>query len=376
MTWLSPYSTPMYTSTLMTTTAQLSLIRDEYNDFLVRVPEHTIFQTYDFLKTWWDTFGGKELDLRVLVIRETIKEKLVAVAPFYIRRNRGFKILRLIGDRHSDYGHIISSIDAESLVLGLGFPFRNWFSWDVIQLNSIPRMSKTRDISTHLNKGGISAYEISIDSAWGLMLTGDWQKYYRSLAKKLRNDTVRQMRRLDKYGNRELVSINRDRINENLDLFFKMHNERWAGIDKTPMFSDEFNREFFRKIALVFDRKGYLDFKKLVINDRVLAMHLGYRYGHRFYYYLPVFNVEYQKYSVGRILILELIKRAYEDGLEYFDFMAGNEPYKKEFANNNIELYRIHVINRNIKGRLYNLIKFYVKPLLSDFDANMLPKSI
>jgi len=229
----------------------------------------------------------------------------------------------------------------------------------------VQRDSKTRDAALLQRRGGIAVYETPTVYAWGITLNDNWESYYGGLDKGLRNDTGRQLRRLAGHGDLELVPISGGAVQENLELFFSMHTERWAGIDKAPLFSQEGNREFFRKLTRTFDHKGYLDFRKLMIGDRILAMHLGYRYRNRFYYNLPAFNTEYQKYSVGRILTLELIKSAYAEGFEYFDFMAGDEAYKGDFANHSVPLYRMYLMNHNVRGQLYRLMKFGMMPLWS-----------
>ena len=50
---------------------------------------------------------------------------------------------------------------------------------------------------------------------------------------------------------------------------------------------------------------------------------------------------EWNKYSPGRILLLKLIQWSIENGLKYFDFTIGNESYKKDWCDNQLELYKV-----------------------------------
>ena len=81
------------------------------------------------------------------------------------------------------------------------------------------------------------------------------------------------------------------------------------------------NKKFYSEIAKRFISNGHLAFHKLMINDKIAAMHFGYKYRGRFYYFKPTFNMDFKRFSVGRILMLELIKLSCEEDIDIFDFM-------------------------------------------------------
>jgi CelD/BcsL family acetyltransferase involved in cellulose biosynthesis len=64
-----------------------------------------------------------------------------------------------------------------------------------------------------------------------------------------------------------------------------------------------------------------------------VAIHFGFTFRERYYYYIPSFSMKFQAYSPGRILMLRSMERAFKDGLTEFDFLRGDEPYKFDWAN-------------------------------------------
>ena len=94
-----------------------------------------------------------------------------------------------------------------------------------------------------------------------------------------------------------------------------------------------------------------------MIGDKIGAMHFGYKYRDRFYYFKPTFNMQFKSFSVGRILMLELIKLSYDEGLDIFDFMAGDEKYKYDFSVFEKQLYRTFVFRNDIKGKVLSHLR-------------------
>ncbi len=78
----------------------------------------------------------------------------------------------------------------------------------------------------------------------------------------------------------------------------------------------------------------------LEAGDKVLAIHAGYLFEGRLYYLLPAYDVQYTKYSIGTLLMEEMMSTSYARGDKEFDFLLGDEDYKFSYAN------RVRVINK------------------------------
>ncbi len=76
---------------------------------------------------------------------------------------------------------------------------------------------------------------------------------------------------------------------------------------------------------------GALD--ALYAGDALLAVHLGLQAGKRLHWWIPAYNEEYARYSPGMILLFELARQAYEQGISRIDLGPGDERYKQNVAN-------------------------------------------
>ncbi len=58
------------------------------------------------------------------------------------------------------------------------------------------------------------------------------------------------------------------------------------------------------------------------------------------------------KYSVGKLLRIHVLKRAFADGFKEFDFLRGMESYKLDFGPEIRQLYSLTVFRPTIRGYL------------------------
>ena len=80
------------------------------------------------------------------------------------------------------------------------------------------------------------------------------------------------------------------------------------------------------------DSPYILDFTSLTLDGRMLAAHFGFIASDRLYYFTPTYDIEFAKYSPGKVLLNWLIERAFEKKI-IFDFQNDMEPYKLQYAN-------------------------------------------
>lgn len=70
-------------------------------------------------------------------------------------------------------------------------------------------------------------------------------------------------------------------------------------------------------------------FSALYAGDELLAVHLGLRSRSTLHIWFPAYNVEYEKYSPGLVLLLHLFETCEEWGISRVEFGPGEERYKQ-----------------------------------------------
>jgi len=92
---------------------------------------------------------------------------------------------------------------------------------------------------------------------------------------------------------------------------------------------EAFHRESSRGLAGLGWARVYL----LHADGAPRAALYGFRHGRRFAFYQAGHDPEWRARSVGTVLLGHVIRHCFAEGLEEFDFLHGNEPYKLAFAN-------------------------------------------
>lgn len=140
-----------------------------------------------------------------------------------------------------------------------------------------------------------------------------------------------------------------------LDTFFAMHVENFAGTERTSQFVAAEERAFYRALVESDDLATVVAMDVLEVHDRPVALHFGFRYLDRVYYYKPTFALDLAKASPGRILLAHVFARAKEDGVERVDLLKGAESYKALWARSTRTTETTVLIRRTPAGILQEL---------------------
>lgn len=144
------------------------------------------------------------------------------------------------------------------------------------------------------------------------------------LKPKLRGDVRRQIRRLSEQGALELKEYNDHVPHDIFENFIKVHSRKWPCAYKAPGFHQSLINEIHGDSSV--------HFSTLELEGNPIAWHLGFKYNNTYYYYMPVGNQEYEKYSPVKIHLYYLIVECIKRGYVLFDHLRGAETYKEGWS--------------------------------------------
>jgi CelD/BcsL family acetyltransferase involved in cellulose biosynthesis len=94
-------------------------------------------------------------------------------------------------------------------------------------------------------------------------------------------------------------------------------------------------------------------FSTLSAGGRLVAAHFGMRSKTHWHWWFPTYDREFNAYSPGLILLLELARAAASDGVCVIDLGRGKERYKRAFADGGAEIYEGSIeIGATLSGAL------------------------
>lgn len=161
-----------------------------------------------------------------------------------------------------------------------------------------------------------------------LYLSGRYEDIERGWKTKHRNDTRRQVKRLEQRGTCTLKLLTpEDDFDAHLHCFFRMHTRTWKERGYRSVFESPTIRGQYMVLSKEMPR-NVLHFSALLLNGRPISYHFGFLFDRWFYYYKPAYDSRYKEYSPGKVHVAYLIRMGCDENWVAFDFMRGAEPYK------------------------------------------------
>lgn len=323
----------MLKARIINTTEEFEKLRERWDSLISEAGSDNIFITFDWQFSYWKYFGKKDSLFIVVVFDD---EKVIAIFPFMKIRRFGFRELRFISYPISDYEDIVITKDMNKRDEALRLAMNTLSSakeWDMLRLKGIRQDSLVYEsIQRSFNSGAPlrSFLQQHCDGAPQIDLVCGWDSYYSGLRKSFVSD----IRAFRKRAGQNIEYIPGDAISDGdlpqiLEKFMQMYTQRRRESGDNSFFDNERMRSFFYSALQLFFRRKWLEVSQYKINGELAAMEIGISSNGRFFRYLAAFDSQFKKCSVARLLLFEIIKRCFERGLKTFDFMLGEEPYKR-----------------------------------------------
>ena len=126
-----------------------------------------------------------------------------------------------------------------------------------------------------------------------------------------------------------------------LDEFFRVHDKKWLSQGFPGRFQKSEQREHFRAMLRRLLGRG-LHFSTVRCGHIDVSYYIAFLSGGWLQCYRPSYRLEFHHVSPGKIHIALLIEEACRLRLHGIDFLLGDEPYKRLWANERLEVVDIH----------------------------------
>ncbi len=336
----------------------MSRLRGEWDELLEDSAFPTPFHTLDWLQSWSFTLGRRR---RIFLATAYEGNDLVGAIPLVGKRGiaGGF---RSMGIGPSDYLHPIirnGSNAFEPLIERLCERGDN--AVDIQQVregilpsctsNRIERMfpkgSKPNSLGLNEERPQDDGFQkqstpagcqnstlpnmIALEQATclSLDLPDSYKAYLKSLGKSLRTDCRRAENEFLTKNNLRIVPAETDNISECLDAFFRLHASRWRSRGQPGAFMGR--ERFHRTWAPLAEATDSLRLRLLLKENEPIAAIYGMKFGTTTFFYQAGMNPNFKSLSSGTILLADLIRSTIKEGGTTFDFLRGDEPYKRRW---------------------------------------------
>jgi CelD/BcsL family acetyltransferase involved in cellulose biosynthesis len=322
--------------------SKLPLSREAWNKLVSQNETNTIFQTYEWFISWYDTFGDTN-KLHLIVVYDD--ETPIGFAPLVQSKDRfKRKIIQLAGYNNADYLDFVTPVKKQAVINKIiDYLFESPDEWGLIFLNNIPTESSTcaliKDACRQYNFHYLEDNHIRCP----YLQIHDRHDAINKLLSKYSNK--RPYNYFRRQGNLEFRVLPDGETASHLPAFFSQHIQRWSDTNTPSLFNDPRNKLFYKNLSTQLSATDWLHFSILELDKTPLAYHYGFDYEGKYYWYKPSYNVDYSSHSPGTLLIRYLMQSAVEHGRHELDFTIGNEAFKRRFTNKvrhnvNLDIFR------------------------------------
>jgi CelD/BcsL family acetyltransferase involved in cellulose biosynthesis len=181
--------------------------------------------------------------------------------------------------------------------------------------------------------GRLVATRLLTRSPW-VALEGSWDDYERGISKNRLKGMRRRERRLEEQGTVTLeIETGGPRLDEHLDQALRIEATGWKGRRRTAMQSRPETRRFYIDVARWAASKGWLKLTFLRLDGIGIAFDLSFERGGVRYSLKAGYHSAFARYGPGVLLMHRLMRDAYEAGLERFELLGEEDPFKLDWTN-------------------------------------------
>ncbi len=320
--------------------------------------ELTVFQTFDWLSTWYRHIGMGLGLMPAIVIGRDRHDEILFLLPLSIRRVALVRRLEWLGSELSDYNAPLLARNFDQRVRPQRFAAlakavmqriqdSRGMHYDLAVLEKMPALV-----------GALPNFLLSLDcslnasGAHVATLPGNWDDFYRAK----RSPTTRRrdrtkLARLSDLGAVRLVNAETDRERQATVANLIEQKERvLATMGVANFFARPGHRRFFEALATSDAMKPLTHLSRLDVGSSPAAVNLGLTFRGRYYYLLSSYETgDVSRLGPGAVHLRELMRQAIERKFTCFDFTIGDEPYKRDWCDFHLNLFD-HISTTTLSG--------------------------
>ena len=234
-------------------------------------------------------------------------------------------------------------------------PLVEELEWDVIVLSNLaPNAPVALRFTQAMAARGHATQRQPLWVCPHLDLSGDWERYLASLSRSRRHALRYMEKNLRRHHTVSITDYDGERVEEGWRRLVTLHERRWgadAAGRREGAFRDPSVDRLHRRFTAELAQRGQLWLATLDLDGEPAAAWYGFTCGDTAYFYQSGRDPRWERESVGQVLLAAMIRRAMERGLKRFDFLRGEDPYKRQWTTAGKTTEEITIFRRGLRGR-------------------------
>ncbi len=336
----------------------LSLSAVSYSNF---------FLSWSWISAWIKTYqpdlhvvkafcGSDLVGLALLVLRSQTRYKLFPYTTAYFQETG----LSEKDQIWIEYNGFLVKNGFDDLVYAsiTNFLSQNYPQVDEIEIGALSK----KNADCLLQTGYGSAHELWLAPSYGIDLQSLRQankSFLATLSKNTRHQITRSIRLYEKRGDIKFTcATSTEQALEYFSEIEPFHLKRWGDKQNQSGFSNPWFTKFHRLLISTAWPKGEIDVIKITINEEAIAYLYNFTYnGHIYFYLMGLVQEQDNKLKPGLVAHTLAVEHYLRSGQSFYDFMGGDERYKKSLAIQVDTFYRLRVTKPSCKYALESYLR-------------------
>lgn len=345
---------------IITTTEEFAASRESWNELV----GDRLFERWEWMYSWWEQFSDAG-ELAIIVVQD-LSGAWVGLAPWYKSKSTGRgRVISSLGNGMtcSDYVSIVSiegmeEIVAEKLLEVVSSDHSLFANLDLLEIEG--HLADEPVVDALRARAGDSFgdhIQEVIGGAWKTKLPATWDDFQASLRKSFRRKTKKAMRRITSGECESRLAKSAKEIDQVWPDFVDLHQRRRQSLGQPGCFANPNFSMFLKTATLRLAESGRAQINIVDHQGRPLACNLGYSAGDTICLYQTGVDPERLALEPGHINFCSAIHAAIQQPYTWFDFLRGDEPYKRFWNAERTELYRTRLVPNKLSSNLrYSLV--------------------
>jgi CelD/BcsL family acetyltransferase involved in cellulose biosynthesis len=348
--------------TRMSLADALALGPAAWDAVLARAEAPSPFMSWAWHRAWADAAPAAELSAsHALVLRGAgggggggVVQALLPVLPRRIAFHRfpATALTWAMGDLGCpDHLDVLAAPGADVAAF---VPALERLPWEVLVLSNLTPGAPAADGLCQAIAGrGCAMHRQPLFGCPYLELADDWDAYLGTLTPTRRQTLRRKERKLQRDHAMAITDYDGDRVEEGLRRLIALHERRWenGGGEEGGAFRDPRVVRLHRRFATEMAAMRRLWLTTLDVSGEPVAAWYGFTWHDTVYFYQSGRDPKWERESVGQVLMGAMIRRAIERGYRRFDFLRGEDAYKKQWTETQAITEEITLFRPGWRGR-------------------------
>jgi CelD/BcsL family acetyltransferase involved in cellulose biosynthesis len=196
---------------------------------------------------------------------------------------------------------------------------------------------------------------------------GSFEDYRASLSSKVRSEVGRLRRKSEREHRLELSALEPPReLDEQMTRALELEASGWKGRKGTAILCAPETERFYRRVARDFHAGGSFRISELSLDGELAAMALSIVHSNRAFTLKVAYDERHRRLGPGFVLLMAMIERCFELGLDAYEFSGMDEEYERRFATGERPHRRLRIYRPGAANGARYVYHRRVRPLLKD----------